>query len=325
MKRFFGRKSRSTLTMVLMVSLALHIVAIVIFGTIKLVGVVLREEPTVFKSTVLDAPPEVKPVEKVDIQQRSKSTQPPQFQKVVVSDVAELSIPDLGINVDVESSSVYPRSSGAISESLEDVRQAANVATVFDKKVEAQRLGVILDVSFSTHGVISHVIEEIQKGFPDALIVFAPGCAIDDRKNELVPISDYEKTAKEYQGGRYVTRKFIERLLGREDFEKIWKRTGRRDNGFVLFSEIKGDNGISGCDVAMRYLADEGADVIYWFADFNDKVDPELADDIVRYLRRKDARLMIHDFVPGLPGGERLETLQMMADRTRGELFLKEF
>lgn len=66
----------------------------------------------------------------------------------------------------------------------------------------------------------------------------------------------------------------------------------------------------------MKCLADDGADVIYWFADFNDRVDPEGAQKIKGYFPRKGAKLMIHDFVPGLPKGGKLETLQMMADRT---------
>jgi len=39
MKQFFGKKSRSTLALVIMVSLALHVLAVVIFGTIKFVSV----------------------------------------------------------------------------------------------------------------------------------------------------------------------------------------------------------------------------------------------------------------------------------------------
>lgn len=68
-----------------------------------------------------------------------------------------------------------------------------------------------------------------------------------------------------------------------------------------------------------------GADVIYWFADFNDNVDPELSAEAAEYLRSKGAKLMIHDFAHGLARGKSLEVLQRMADRTRGELFFKEF
>ena len=323
MKQFFGKKSRSALALVLMVSLGLHIIAFIIFGAIKLAGEVLRED-TVFKPAMIDTPPEEEPIVHDNIKELTDATPPPSPPKVVVNDASELSIPGLDINLVVDTTSVISRSSGNIS-SFDDIRKQANVAKIFDMDVEARRLGVLLDVSFSTHGVINSVIEEIQRGFPDALVAFAPGCAIDDRKNELVSLRDYEETAPNYEGGRYTTKNFIDSLLKREGFEEIWKRAHRRNNGVVVFSEIQGNQGLSGCDVAMQYLADNDADVIYWFADFNDHLDPELSEKIAAYLRRRGTKLIIHDFVPGLPGGKRLEVLQMMADRTRGEFFLKEF
>ncbi|MFO8026708.1 MAG: hypothetical protein R6U56_03485 [Opitutales bacterium] len=324
MKQFFGKKSRSALAMVLMVSLALHVVAIIIFGTIKFVSEALREE-TVFEAASIEPPPQQEKEYQVNIEERNQSTPPPEAQAIVVNNPSELDIPSLDIDVNVDSSSVYGRSGGGFGGGLEGVREMAVSADLFGKQVEANKLGVILDVSFSTHNVLSAVIDEIQSGFPDALIVFAPGCAIDDRDNELVPIKDYEKTAKKYQGGRYTTKKFVDRLLGREDFEEIWDRTRRRNKGYVLFSEIRGPNGLSGCDVAMKFLSNEGADVIYWFADFDDKIDPELADDITRQLRRKDTKLMIHDFKGAKGKPHNVEPLEMMADRTRGEFFLKKF
>ncbi|HKK18140.1 MAG TPA: hypothetical protein VJ952_05615 [Opitutales bacterium] len=324
MKQFFGRKSRSALAMVLMVSLALHIVAVIIFGTIKFVSEVMREE-TVFDAAPVEVPPQQEEEYQVNIQQRNQSTPPPQPPTIVVNNPSELDIPTLDIDVNVDSASVYGRSAGGFGGGIEGIRDMAITANLFGKSVQAESLGVILDVSFSTHDVLSAVIDEIQSGFPDAIIVFAPGCAIDDRKNELVPIKDYEKTAEDYTGGNYTTKRFVDRLLNREDFEEIWDRTRRRNKGFVVFSEIRGPNGLSGCDVAMEFLVENGADVIYWFADFDDRVDMELAEDAARLLRRRDAKLMIHDFKGALGKGRNKEALEMMARKTRGEFFLKLF
>lgn len=324
MKQFFGKKSRSALATVLMVSLVLHVVAIAVFGTIKLVSQVFREE-TVFEAAPIAPPPQKEPEYTVNLKQESRDTPPPRPPTIVVNNPNELDIPALNIDVDVDSTSVYGRGGGGFGGGLAGIREMTITANLFGKQIEANRLGVILDVSFSTHGLINFVIDEIQRNFPDALIVFAPGCGIDGRKNELVPLSDYEKTAKKYPGGKYVTAKFVNSLLKREGFEKIWKRTERQDLGFVVFSEIKGANGISGCDVAMKYLVDNGADVVYWFADFNDNVNKELADKAAGYMRRKGAKLMIHDFVPPLPGKGRGDVLKSMAKKTNGELFLKEF
>ncbi|PXA03648.1 hypothetical protein DDZ13_10140 [Coraliomargarita sinensis] len=324
MKQFFGRKSRSAMATVLVVSLVLHVVAVLIFGTIKFVSDVLREE-TVFEAAEIAPPQQKEPEYQVNIQQRNQSVPPPRPPAIVVNNPSELSIPSLDIDVNVDSSSVYGRGGGGFGDGLAGVREMAISANLFGKTVQAETLGVILDVSFSTHNVLSAVIDEIQSAFPDAIIVFAPGCAIDSRKNELVPIKDYEKTAEDYTGGRYATKPFVDRLLKREDFKEIWDRTRRRNKGFVVFSEIRGPNGLSGCDVAMKFLVDNGADLIYWFADFDDSIDADLADDVARYMRRKDTKLMLHDFKGNLGKGNNQEPLEMMARKTGGEFFLKLF
>lgn len=325
MKQFFGKKSRSALATVFVVSLALHVVAILVFGTIKFMAEVFREE-TVFEAVPVVPPPQKEPEYTVNLQQRTRDTPPPRPPAIVVNNPSDLSIPALDIDVNVDSTSVYGRGGGGFGGGLAGVREMTITADLFGKQIQANTLGVILDISFSTHDVLSAVIDEIQKGFPDALIVFAPGCAINERKNELVPIKDYEKTAKKYEDGQYATKPFVRRLLGRKDFEKIWDRTSRRDKGFVVFSEIKGGrNGLAGCDVAMEYLADNGADVIYWFADFDDGISPGLAEKAASYLRRKGCKLMIHDFKGAKGKPNNIEQLEMMARKTQGEFFLKPF
>jgi hypothetical protein len=68
-------------------------------------------------------------------------------------------------------------------------------ATIFGKSIKASKLGVVLDVSHSTHapGIIDYAIEEIQNGFPDALLVYAPGCEISNRESEIVPASEFRR------------------------------------------------------------------------------------------------------------------------------------
>lgn len=324
MKQFFGKKSRSALASVLFISFLLHLAAVVIFGAIKIVTDALREEK-VFEAPPIAPPPQKEAEYAVNIQQRNQSTPPPRPPAIVVNNPSELDIPALDIDVNVDSQSVYGRGGGGFGGGLAGIREMTISADLFGKQIEANTLGVILDVSFSTHNVLSAVIDEIQKGFPDAIIVFAPGCAIDKRDNEIVPIKDFERTAKDYQGGQYSTVPFIERLLQRKDFEKIWDRSRRSNKGYVLFSQLKGVNGLSGCDEAMRFLAKNNADVIYWFADFDDAIDPELGEDIARHLRTKGTKLMMHDFKGSHGKPRNKEQLDMMARKTNGEFFLKLF
>lgn len=66
MKNFFGTKSRSALALVLIISLGLHFVAVLIFGTIKFVES-LREEP-VFEAAPIETPPQKEQEYQVNIQ-----------------------------------------------------------------------------------------------------------------------------------------------------------------------------------------------------------------------------------------------------------------
>jgi len=304
----------------------LHVVAVIIFGTIKFVSDVLREE-TVFEAAPIETPPQQEKEYQVNIQQRNQSVPPPQPPAIVVNNPSEMDIPALDIDVNVDSTSVYGRSAGGFGGGIEGIRDMAISANLFGKSVSAGKLGVILDVSFSTHNVLNYVIEEIQASFPDALIVFAPGCGIRDQESVIVPIDDYEDTSEEakynYGGGYHLVR-FMGGLLKKDDFKQLWDRAARQNRGYAAFVDLKGgDRGLAGCDVAMEFLTDEGADVIYWFADFNDRVDAELAEDVARKMRRRDTKLMIHDFKGGLGKGHNKETLEMMARKTRGEFFLK--
>lgn len=124
MKQFFGRKSRSTLTLVIMVSFALHIVAIVIFGTVKFVTA-LREKPDVFEAAPEVPPPQKEPEYTVNIKQRNQSTPPPRPPAIVVNNPSELDIPALDIDVNVDSTSVYGRGGGGFGGGLAGIREMA--------------------------------------------------------------------------------------------------------------------------------------------------------------------------------------------------------
>lgn len=323
MKQFFGKKSRSMLATVIMLSLLLHILAIIVFGTIKFVEA-MREEEKVFDAVPVETPPQKEPEYTVNIQQRNKSTPPPRPPAIVVNNPSELDIPALDINVNVESSAVFGRDGGSFGGGgLAGVREMAITANLFGASVTAEKLGVILDISFSTHSVLSSVIEEIQKSFPDALIMFVPGCSISARKSEIVPISAYTETSRKYDKAKFTTTNFINALLTRKDFKKLWDRASQEGTGKIIFSEVNNHHGVAGSDLAMRYLADQGADVIYWFADFDDRLNSELSSKIATHLTRKGVKLMMHDFMGSLGKSHNVETLKMMAERTEGKFFLK--
>ncbi|MFO8028178.1 MAG: hypothetical protein R6U56_10985 [Opitutales bacterium] len=124
MKQFFGKKSRSALALVIMVSFALHVVAILIFGTIKFVSDALREEK-VFDAAPIETPPQKEPEYQVNLEQRNQSTPPPRPPAITVNNPSELDIPALDIDVNVDSSSVYGRGGGGFGGGLSGVREMA--------------------------------------------------------------------------------------------------------------------------------------------------------------------------------------------------------
>lgn len=130
MKQFFGKKSRSMLALVIMVSFALHIVAVAIFGTIKFVSA-LREKEKVFEAAPIEPPPQKEPEYTVNLQQRNQSTPPPRPPVIVVNNPSELDIPALDIDVNVDSSSVYGRGGGGFGGGLAGIREMALNLTDF--------------------------------------------------------------------------------------------------------------------------------------------------------------------------------------------------
>ena len=107
-----------------MVSFALHVVAILIFGTIKFVASVMRE-PEVFEAAPVETPPQQEPEYQVNIQERNQSVPPPQPPAITVNNPSELDIPALDIDVNIDASSVYGRTGGMFGGGLSGVREMA--------------------------------------------------------------------------------------------------------------------------------------------------------------------------------------------------------
>ncbi|WP_146209381.1 hypothetical protein [Coraliomargarita sinensis] len=167
MKNFFGKKSHSALTLVFIVSLVLHVVAVLIFGTIKFVESVLREE-TVFEAAPVETPQQKEPEYQVNIQQRNQSTPPPRPPAIVVNNPSELNIPALDIDVNVDSSSVYGRGGGGFGGGLSGVREMALDIKLTDfgytGQVEGTLKGSFFDTKVDPRGKALLTPEEISNG-----------------------------------------------------------------------------------------------------------------------------------------------------------------
>jgi len=306
MKQFFGKKSRSALAMVLLISLGLHIVAIVIFGTIKFVSEALREE-TVFEAAEIVPPPQEEPEYTVNLQQRNRSTPPPQPPTIVVNNPSELDIPTLDIDVNVDSSSVYGRGGGGFGGGLQGVREMAITADIFGMQITAENLGVILDVSGSAHATLDKAIAEIDENFPTAYMVLVVGCGMSDGERALkggggkVPgkprVVPYDRRGSNDQYdslGRSVPAQLEDffRKIGKKRADELRRYFKRRDNLFMLYG---GD--IHAANFAFDFVLDQNVDTIYWFADFADSIDKEIIEDLTRQLRRNRVQVIAHNFL----------------------------
>ena len=150
MKQFFGKKSRSALATVLIISAGLHVAALVVFGTVKFVTAALREEP-VLEAPPVAPPPQKEPEYTVNIKQRNESTPPPRPPAIVVNNPSELDIPALDIDVNIDSSSVVGRGGGGFGGGLAGMREMAMDLSFFGSSVsgDANRMLFVIDMSGS--------------------------------------------------------------------------------------------------------------------------------------------------------------------------------
>ncbi|MGB0744158.1 MAG: hypothetical protein ACPGSB_06500 [Opitutales bacterium] len=162
MKQFFGKKSRSALAMVLIVSFGLHIVAIVVFGTIKFVSDALREE-TVFEAAPIVPPPQQEPEYQVNLRQRNESTPPPRPPAIVVNNPSELDIPALDIDVNVDSSAVFGRGGGGFGDGIAGMRDMAMDFNFFGASASGSNFVLLMDCTMSGWDVYKSTQRELLK------------------------------------------------------------------------------------------------------------------------------------------------------------------
>lgn len=306
MRQFFGKKSRGALATVLLLSLILHVIAVIIFGTIKFVSEALREE-TVFEAAPIETTPQNEPEYQVNIQERNRSAPPQQPETIVANSPSELDIPELNIDVDIESSSVFGRSGGGFGSALDDVRDSAITGNLFGQKITANNLGVVLDVSGSAHAHLDKAIAEIDASFPNAHMVLVVGCGMSDGtvalqggggkvpgKPRVIPYSRRSSEGNNNNLERSVPgqlQRFF-RGMGQEKREDLKRYFDRRDNLYALYG---GD--IVATNFAFEHLIDKDVDAIYWFADFADGLNPGIVEDLTNQLQRKRIKVIAHNFL----------------------------
>lgn len=311
--------------MVLIVSLGLHVVAIVIFGTIKFVST-LREDKT-FEAAEIDLAPQQEPEYTVNIQERNESTPPPRPPTIVVNNPSELDIPALDIDVDVNTSAVYGRGGGGFGGGIKGIREMAISADIFGLQITSESLGVVLDVSGSAHSTLDKAIAEIDKNFPTAHMVLVVGCGMSDGKNvptkvgrqDVVPgmprVVPYSRRGSNNQYdpfGRSVPAQLENffKSIGDKRANELRRYFKGRDNLYILYG---GD--IHAANFAFDFVLEQNVDTIYWFADFADRIDQPIIEDLTQRLRRNRVQVIAHNFL----GRKVAKSVKEMVDKTGGK------
>ncbi|MEM6884214.1 MAG: hypothetical protein AAF571_04225 [Verrucomicrobiota bacterium] len=217
-------------------------------------------------------------------------------------------------------------------------------ANIFGRTVSAANFGAILDISGSTHKTIDVAVNEIKSGFPDALLVLTPGCSLSQSSEaDVIDGITFKKNRKDYhyQGREepeqyFYAAYFLEKLVNsNKNFGRLWSRAVKDERGFVVHGEIvdkpkRNSRGIlvastKGGSVhhAIEFLIDEGCDVIYWMADYDDKVNEASARNMIKLMKRSDVKLIQHDFNGQTDGDKKNRSIvKQMVEQTDGQIII---
>ncbi|GAA5121317.1 hypothetical protein GCM10023212_16310 [Luteolibacter yonseiensis] len=175
---------------------------------------------------------------------------------------------------------------------------------LFGMDLKVESIGLVLDVSGSMTPRLKRVVDEANRVAEGSPVILHVGCGLGAGKN---------------QTGR------IEPVRGpRDDFKRFWYFNQHRDR--ETRPKKQDDMDISGpppvpevYDVLVNrpqtYYHDHGrgamtadallcselrkVEAVYWFADFQDEILPETAEEILKELKRKKQKLYIHAAVKG--------------------------
>ncbi|NJK90748.1 MAG: hypothetical protein HC904_02285 [Blastochloris sp.] len=202
------------------------------------------------------------------------------------------------------------------------------IGRLFGKQVEAQKLGVILDISMSAHDKLPAAVQEIQRSFRNMPLVMAFGCGINpqavdkDDSARIYRFADKKPhpeqdsaTGGNKKGPSRTTLGMIAAAeLKNPEVRQIMETLRSDPNAYILYSKS-----ISVTQLAFEKLIEEGCDTIYWFADFADAVDPKEMEKLTRELKRREIKVIAHNF-----SGKAVPALQtQMARETGGDTLSK--
>lgn len=181
---------------------------------------------------------------------------------------------------------------------------------VFGTTLNVRSIGVVLDVSGSMTKHLPKVIHELDRVAKGSPVVLHVGCGIS--KNKTRPNIDavvskmrgggnedsFKRFWYLYQDPFYREAKKDSRLS--IDFTRplpvpeVYEVFAKRQNTF--YNDPEGPRSTADAILAREF---DKVDAIYWFADFQDNIDEEMAREILKTLKRRKQKLYMHASVEG--------------------------
>jgi len=170
---------------------------------------------------------------------------------------------------------------------------------------DVRSIGVVMDVSGSMTPHLPRVLKELDRVAKGSPVMLHVGCGIGNEKTRakidsvLSPMkgdgsSNFKGFWCFYQDAYYRNNQITDRKkvdISRPfPLPEIYESFAKRPNTFY-----------NDCENPLRSTADaltarefEKVDAIYWFADFQDKIDEKAAEEVLRVLKRRKQKLYIH-------------------------------
>lgn len=267
---------KQVLRLVLVGSLALHALAAVIFGGIRLVTAMMQEE------TVFVAQPPVRTYEprqvelKVKVQNKQRSSSRPQVvPRLVAARPANISLPDIKVDPKLVTTTFQPKFKAVSGTGLgvglgtgygtSGFGQGVAQVNFFGIQAAGERIAVCVDVSVSmveearggsagflqVKKRVGEVIDAIKDGTQFNLIVFADGCSILEPAKMLFSTPETRTKAKQF--------------LAPFNTEGQWGHDGGNFSG--ANKGLQAGGGTTRLDLAIAAAMSQGADTLLIISD----------------------------------------------------------
>ncbi|MDR1191947.1 MAG: hypothetical protein LBK60_09865 [Verrucomicrobiales bacterium] len=163
---------------------------------------------------------------------------------------------------------------------------------LFNTPVESARLGVILDISSSAHRYLPLVAREINRAFPDAVIILAYGGGMYAKAGAgTMWLKELGDTKLGEAGAKNTLGQLAKAEAASGDVGEVIKKFRARKDIHILYAENCGHT-----HFGFEKLIQEKVDTIYWFSDFLDPINPRIADNLAADLKRKHIKVIAHNF-----------------------------